>query len=169
MLWRLPVVSIQVVSIQVYSFEVYIVPPACLKEQGYSPKIFFLFTRKLHWKWTKCLCNFTAWVCIEMTGHFAITCYPYSWQVIYLFLEMPLFYAEMCITNSWFTTAGLDHLGKTLFFVYFWSCECSGLSSLFKIMEMLNLGAVDGLFSQFRSWDNTIDNCFFQISSYSPA
>ena len=118
MLWRLPVVSIQVVSIQVYSFEVYIVPPACLKEQGYSPKIFFLFTRKLHWKWTKCLCNFTAWVCIEMTGHFAITCYPYSWQVIYLFLEMPLFYAEMCITNSWFTTAGLDHLGKTLFFVY---------------------------------------------------
>jgi len=26
-----------------------------------------MFTRKLYLKWTKCLCNFTAWVCIETT------------------------------------------------------------------------------------------------------
>ena len=45
-----------------------IVPGTWLKERRYSNKIFFLFTLKLYLKWTKFLCNFTAWVCIETTG-----------------------------------------------------------------------------------------------------
>ena len=53
--FRFKVVSIQVVSIQVYSFQVQIVPRTWLKERRYSPKMFFLFTRKLYLKWTKFL------------------------------------------------------------------------------------------------------------------
>ena len=132
MLWRLPVVSIRVVSIQVYSFEMYIVPPAWLEDQGYSPKMFLLFTRKLHLKWTKLLCSFTAWVCFEMTG------LRYDLLPLQLASHLLFFWKCPCFTQKC-VSRSLIHLAKALFFVYFWSCECSGLSSLFKIMEIGNV------------------------------
>ena len=39
-----------------------------LKNEEYSPKMFFLFTRKRYLKWSKFLCNFTPWVRIETTS-----------------------------------------------------------------------------------------------------
>ena len=62
----------KVVSIQVYSVQVSIVPRIVLrvlgfKNEEYSPKKFFMFTRKLYLYWSKFLCNFTAWVRIETT------------------------------------------------------------------------------------------------------
>ena len=39
-----------------------------LGNEEYLPKLFFLLNSKLYLKWSKCFCNFTAWVRIETTG-----------------------------------------------------------------------------------------------------
>ena len=57
----------KVVSIKVYSVEEQKVPFLGLKNEEYSPKMFFLLTWKLYLKWTENLCNFIVRVRIETT------------------------------------------------------------------------------------------------------
>ena len=48
------------------------------KNEEYSPTMFFFFRHKLYLKWSKFLCRFTAWVCIETTSYHMATSELYT-------------------------------------------------------------------------------------------